>query len=216
MSQGTTLITLTQKRFPSMSEENAIKVVANFIYYRYLNSAIKAPESWGVVETVPNAQQRKNLGMVSKMLTHIAGGKVFGDEDQILQSLNDYVVHESQRMIAVFKKGSSMGYWAYVVIEIPEPEEHFTIDPFDDLASTQKPTLAIRQSDVKFVHALVSKELETMAPHVPDVLRDIVTQLGSLHMTDEDVSSSSKAEITLTLEPRFSPMEGTCVMNLLI
>jgi Ras GTPase-activating-like protein IQGAP2/3 len=92
-----------------MSEENAIKVVANFIYYRYLNSAIKAPESWGVVETVPNAQQRKNLGMVSKMLTHIAGGKVFGDEDQILQSLNDYVVHESQRMIAVFKKGTSVG-----------------------------------------------------------------------------------------------------------
>lgn len=27
-------------------------------------------------------------------------------------------------------------------------------------------------------------------------------------MTDEDVASSSKAEITLTLEPRFSPMEG--------
>jgi hypothetical protein len=104
------------------------------------------------------------------------------------------------------------------VIEIIEPEEHFTIDQFDDLASTQKPTLIIRQSEVKYVHALVSKELEIMvriftmrltkAPHVPDVLRDIVTQLGSLHITDEDLSASSKAEITLTLEPRFSPMEG--------
>jgi Ras GTPase-activating-like protein IQGAP2/3 len=27
-------------------------------------------------------------------------------------------------------------------------------------------------------------------------------------MSEEDVASSSKAEITLTLEPRFSPMEG--------
>jgi hypothetical protein len=44
--------------------------------------------------------------MVSKMLTHIAGGKVFGEEDEILQSLNDYVIHESLRMIAVFKKGN--------------------------------------------------------------------------------------------------------------
>jgi Ras GTPase-activating-like protein IQGAP2/3 len=57
-----------------------------------------------VVESVPNPQQRKNLAMVSKMLTHIAGGKVFGGgEDEILQSLNEYVVHESVRMIAVFK-----------------------------------------------------------------------------------------------------------------
>jgi Ras GTPase-activating-like protein IQGAP2/3 len=61
-----------------------------------------------VVESVPNPQQRKNLAMVSKMLTHIAGGKVFGDEDEILQSLNDYVIHESSRMISVFKKGSAL------------------------------------------------------------------------------------------------------------
>jgi len=45
--------------------------------------------------------------MVSKMLTHIAGGKMFGEEDEILQSLNDYVIHESLRMISVFKKGGA-------------------------------------------------------------------------------------------------------------
>lgn len=71
-----------------------------------MNSAIKAPESWGVVESVPNPQQRKNLSAVSKMLTHIAGGRLFSEGDETLQSLNDYVVHESLRMIAVFKKGS--------------------------------------------------------------------------------------------------------------
>jgi len=49
-----------------------------------------------------------------------------------------------------------------VVIDIPEPEEHFAIDPFGDLASTQKPTLTIKQAEVKYMHALVSKELETM------------------------------------------------------
>jgi hypothetical protein len=48
------------------------------------------------------------------------------------------------------------------VIDIIEPEEHFGVDQYDDLASTQKPTLAIRQSEIKYVHALVSKELEIM------------------------------------------------------
>jgi len=51
---------------------------------------------------------------------------------------------------------------ADVVIDIIEPEEQFSIDQYDDLASRQKPTLAIRQSDVKYVHALVSRELEIM------------------------------------------------------
>jgi hypothetical protein len=49
-----------------------------------------------------------------------------------------------------------------VVIDIIKPEEYFAIDQYDDLASTQKPTLTIRQSDVKYVHAFVSKELEIM------------------------------------------------------
>ena len=133
-----------------------------------MNSAIKAPESWGVVESIPNPQQRKNLNMVSKMLTHIAGGRLFGDEDETLQSLNDYVVHESLRMIAVFKKGFRWPIvWLTIVIDIIEPEEHFAIDQYDDLASTQKPTLTIKQSEVKYVHAFVSKELETMVLHPP-------------------------------------------------
>lgn len=49
-----------------------------------------------------------------------------------------------------------------IVIDIVEPEENFAFDQFDDLASTQKPTLTILQSDVKYVHALVSKGLEIM------------------------------------------------------
>ena len=101
--------------------------------------------------------------MVSKMLTHVAGGKVFGEEDEILQSLNEYVIHESARMIAVFKKGMKLQVSPLiVVIDIMEPEEHFAVDQYDDLASTQKPTLTIRQSEVKWTHAFVSKELETM------------------------------------------------------
>jgi hypothetical protein len=50
------------------------------------------------------------------------------------------------------------------VIDIIEPEEHFTVDQYDDLASTQKPILTIRQSEVKYVHSFVSKELEQLVP----------------------------------------------------
>jgi len=55
----------------------------------------------------------------------------------------------------------------WLVIDIIEPEEHFAVDQYDDLASTQKPTLTIKQSEVKYVHSFVSKELETMVYSPP-------------------------------------------------
>jgi len=48
--------------------------------------------------------------MVSKMLIHVGGGKLFGDEDETLQGLNDYVIHESARMIAIFKNGGNRSF----------------------------------------------------------------------------------------------------------
>ena len=50
------------------------------------------------------------------------------------------------------------------MIDIIDPEEHFAVDQYDDLASTQKPILTIRQSEVKYVHSFVSKELEHLVP----------------------------------------------------
>ena len=36
-------------------------------------------------------QTRKNLAAISKVLSQIASGQPFGDEDPVLQSLNSYV-----------------------------------------------------------------------------------------------------------------------------
>jgi Ras GTPase-activating-like protein IQGAP2/3 len=37
-------------------------------------------------------QARKNLAAISKVLTQIASGQPFGDDDPVLQSLNSYVI----------------------------------------------------------------------------------------------------------------------------
>lgn len=58
------------------------------------------------------------------------------------------------------------------MIDITEPEEHFGVDQYDDLASTQKPTLTIRQSEIKYVHAFVSRELEIMVSSSLNVIKE--------------------------------------------
>lgn len=42
-----------------------MKVVGNLIYYRYINPAIVAPESFDVMESLISPSQRKNLAEVN-------------------------------------------------------------------------------------------------------------------------------------------------------
>ena len=81
------------KKFPTAPEKEVLKVIGNLIYYRYINSAIVAPDSCDIVdvnsgEKALNNEQRKNLGSVAKVLQFAASKKGFGDESPHLQCLN--------------------------------------------------------------------------------------------------------------------------------
>ena len=41
-----------------------MKIVGNLVYYRYLNPAIVAPESFDVIDTLISPAQRRNLAEV--------------------------------------------------------------------------------------------------------------------------------------------------------
>ena len=49
------------------------------------------PETFDLTGGTVSPQARKNLAAISKVLTQIASGQPFGDEDPVLQSLNSYV-----------------------------------------------------------------------------------------------------------------------------
>ncbi|KAJ1673392.1 iqgap- protein, partial [Spiromyces aspiralis] len=58
---------LTSK-FPNEPEDTVMKVVGHLVYYRYINPAIVAPETFDVIETEIRPIQRKNLAEIAKML----------------------------------------------------------------------------------------------------------------------------------------------------
>lgn len=53
-------------------------------------------------------QARKNLAAISKVLTQIASGQPFGDEDPVLQSLNSYVVEAIDVFSNWFTEGDTV------------------------------------------------------------------------------------------------------------
>ena len=70
-----------QQKFPLIPQKELLKIVGNLIYYRYINSAIVAPDAFNIVDVSAekslNNEQRRNLGSVAKILQFAATKKGF-------------------------------------------------------------------------------------------------------------------------------------------
>ena len=66
-------------KFPQAPEKDVLKIVGNLIYYRYINSAIVAPDAFDIIDVTAHKgltnDQRRNLGSVAKILQFAASNK---------------------------------------------------------------------------------------------------------------------------------------------
>lgn len=95
-----------------------------------------------------------------------------------------------------------------IVIEVKDAETVFDIDEFDDLTSTQRPTLYMKMAEIFSIHRLVAQRIDVMSPSKEDQLRDIIRELGSVKTNENELRTVSNTEITLYLNPRFQKVEG--------
>ncbi|OLL24588.1 Ras GTPase-activating-like protein rng2 [Neolecta irregularis DAH-3] len=185
-------------RFPNEQEDVHLLVVENLVFNRYIKPAIVAPDGFGVLEGAVSQQQRKNLNEVVKTLAQIASGRLFSREDKFLRPLNEYLQTEITRMRNIFVEAA----------RVESAEQYFDIDPYEDHTATQKPILYIKTSEIFSIHALLYQELDFMAPDQNDILREIIRELGPLPSAEDELFSSIiNGEISLTLNPSFSPVE---------
>lgn len=67
------------EKFPDAHEKDILKTVGNLIYYRYINSAIVAPDAFDIVDVGASKcltnDQRRNLGSIAKILQFAASNK---------------------------------------------------------------------------------------------------------------------------------------------
>lgn len=141
-----------QAKFPQEPEGALIKVVGHLVYYRYLNPAIVAPEGFDVIETLVGPVQRKNLAEVSKMLTQIAVGRLFSDDNPYLQPLNEYVGQASARFTA----------WLHAVVDVPDAEMQFAAEEFLDHTMSERPVIYISPNEIYSLQNLLGQQIDTV------------------------------------------------------
>jgi len=183
--------------FPREPQQHLLQIAGNWLWKFYLQPALTAPESMGVVEKQLTPLQKRNLSEVSKVLSQVASGKLFGGDNIYLQPLNTYVGDAIERMALIFSN----------IISVPDAESTFDIDEFNDLYARTKPTLYIKMTDIFSIHNLVAADLPSICPNRDDMLREIVQELGSSKNNEAEMSGVTSTEIQMTLNPKLHDIE---------
>ncbi|XP_050690760.1 ras GTPase-activating-like protein IQGAP1 isoform X2 [Eriocheir sinensis] len=194
-----------QRRFPHIPEKEILKVVGNLVYYRYINSAIVAPDAFDIVTVAPdqklNNNQRRNLASIAKILQFAASKKGFGDEASHLKCLNPFIVECHEKFKSFFRQ----------CCEVDEPEVVYNVTQYSEATLIVKPTIYITVQEICETHQLLLDHKEILAPDQGDPLHDVLAELGerpSVHALVGEAMESGTAtlgrmELCLALTNKF-------------
>lgn len=185
------------ERFPREPQDAMLQIVGNWVWRFYLQPALTNPEQVGVIDKQLTPLQKRNLGEVAKVLSQVALGKLFGGENIYLQPLNAYIGDAIDSMHHIFSN----------LINVPDAENTFDIDEFNDLYAKTKPTLYIKMTDVFSIHKLISNDMPLICPNRDDMLREIVQELGSAKNNESEMLGVTSTEIQMTLNPKLHDIE---------
>ncbi|KEZ42257.1 Uncharacterized protein SAPIO_CDS6114 [Scedosporium apiospermum] len=185
------------QQFPREPQHQILFVVSHWLWRFYLQPALTAPETMGVIERQLSPLQKRNLSEVAKVLNQVASGRLFGGENIYLQPLNAFVGDSIERL------GHLMGE----LISVADAEATFDIDEFNDLYAKNKPTLYIKMADVFAIHNLVASELQHICPNRDDVVREIMQELGSAKSNENEMTATGSSDIQMFLTPKLHDVE---------
>lgn len=184
-----------QVKFQGESEDSLAKVVLHMIYYRYLQPAVVAPETYDVVDSVIGPFARKNLSEVSKMLNQITVGRLFADDNPYLVPLNEYVSQATETFIN----------WFYALIDVEDAEIHFAVDEYLDHTVSTKPVIYISPNEIYLTHSLVMQDLDLIAPSPDDPLKALLLELGAApSAASAELDHARAGEIALPLQNKLT------------
>ena len=111
-----------QHKFPDASNDVYATCIARLVFYRFINPAImcvlpdksrlathllalSTPETFDIVSHTIDIAARKNLAQISRVITQITTGALFGEENPCYVPINDFVGEAIQELTAWLVEG---------------------------------------------------------------------------------------------------------------
>ncbi|XP_076323140.1 LOW QUALITY PROTEIN: ras GTPase-activating-like protein IQGAP2 [Tachypleus tridentatus] len=194
------------EKFPDTAEKDILKVVGNLLYYRYINSAIVAPDAFDIIDIGPDEsltnEQRRNLGSIAKVLQFASLGKGFGHDTAHLMCLNPFLKRCHENFKNFFRQACT----------VEEPEEFFNMDWYSEATMLTQPTIYLSVQELCDTHQLLVEFEEQIAPNAADMLHELLEDVGKpptiQTLVGENIEPTAVAhvaqtEICLTLSSKF-------------
>uniref|UniRef100_A0A1B6HW78 Ras-GAP domain-containing protein n=1 Tax=Homalodisca liturata TaxID=320908 RepID=A0A1B6HW78_9HEMI len=211
------------QKFPDAHEKEILKVVGNFLYYKFINPSIIAPETYDII-SLPvgktlTTEQRHTLASIAKILQFAAAKKGFGEESKHLMVLNPFLINCHERLKAFFRS----------CCEVEDLETYFNVSEFTEASLISRPSIIITAEEVCNMHRFVHDYASEIAPDPMDPLhelledcKDVPTVPQLMGRDGEDltvvaIKNMGMAELCLSLKDKFEvPTDNTDLTKLFI
>ena len=184
---------ISLKCLPNTKEEEILKIINYFIFYRFLNLAIVTPDICGVYTAEIPAYTRKNLIAISRILQRISSGTLFDPSGpEFYLTIFNPLIEKNFSIIHEFMN---------CIYKVPSREEQLQVNKYLELAQRAKPVIVISLYEIYLTHALLYENMKKIAPDAEDPLQKIMNELGP--PANEFFEEDREREIQLTLTNRF-------------
>ncbi|KAF9055294.1 hypothetical protein BDZ89DRAFT_1087964 [Hymenopellis radicata] len=188
---------IAREKFPHEPELHAA-YVGRLVFYRYINPALVAPETFDIVSHTIDVVSRTNLAQISTLLTQIISGREISQDQLDLWPIHGFV---SQQI-------PIMNTWMLDVANVSDAETQFHAHEFVDATVQPKP-IYISPNEIYTVHGLLSQHQNTLAPAGDDPLRVILIELDGVPQSGSDELNEAREQaITLELTNRFADVQA--------
>ena len=178
------------KKFPDTTHKELLKIVAHFVYYRFIGACIVAPEVYGIIRMKPGEklsnESRENLGQIHKML-HAASSCQKG----FLSDMNLDFSHSLG--VQTFITDAYEGFKEFFreVLMMERPEDYYEVTRFSDEAMIFPPQVTLKLKEVLDLHNWLYEMRKTIAPDPKDVFHDLLNDCGHPPNDVSDIIGSS-------------------------
>ncbi|KAI5294990.1 hypothetical protein KEM52_002669, partial [Ascosphaera acerosa] len=186
------------RHFPDEHKGLLLKATGRWLWRSYFRPAVLEPEKHNAADHALTQEQKRDLGIIARVIGHVATATEFGGETRYLVPLNPWLATAAQQLASIWGR----------VIQVQDAESYFDIDEFNDLYAKQKPTLYIKMSDISFINRIVCANIDAICPDPHDVLWELVHELQN-EKHEAELMRYSSTEMYLTLAPKFHKVDDS-------
>jgi len=180
---------LFKDRFPQADRYQTGSLMGGYIYLRFFNPAIVAPDAMNLVSTKPSKQLRRNLTLIAKSLQNLSNAQLFGNKEFFMVPLNSFLKRNLDKLQDYFDK----------LTAVDDLSDALQLDKYLEHTNVRLNSINISFNQIFLIQRLLQAHLDEVAPDPTDPIRQLLTDLGP---APRDLSKAENRVISLQLLDR--------------